>query len=176
MEIVVSRHGICPSSIAYTDQRRIYSVQLKKICIYPGNQLSVDSSPGLVMREGNTCILTAWFQPAVLSMVRYFIRLGQLRSQPSRRCRSEAGHDSLPCDSKAQIEPEERASIAQVDSPKRKSPGRINDRGFGINAWQCPTFAWGDPTLSSALFRFTSEFGMGSGGSRTLLLPSKLAG
>ena len=29
-------------------------------------------------------------------------------------------------------------------------------------------------TLSSALFRFTTEFGMGSGGSKTLLLPSKL--
>ena len=29
-------------------------------------------------------------------------------------------------------------------------------------------------TLSSALFRFTTEFGMGSGGSKTLWLPSKL--
>ena len=29
-------------------------------------------------------------------------------------------------------------------------------------------------TLSSALFRFTTEFGMGSGGSKTLLSPSKL--
>ena len=28
-------------------------------------------------------------------------------------------------------------------------------------------------TLSSALFRFTIEFGMGSGGSKTLLSPSK---
>jgi hypothetical protein len=28
-------------------------------------------------------------------------------------------------------------------------------------------------TLSSALFRFTAEFGMGSGGSKTLLSPSK---
>ena len=28
-------------------------------------------------------------------------------------------------------------------------------------------------TLSSALFRFTTEFGMGSGGSKTLLSPSK---
>ena len=29
-------------------------------------------------------------------------------------------------------------------------------------------------TLSSALFRFTTEFGMESGGSKTLLSPSKL--
>ena len=33
----------------------------------------------------------------------------------------------------------------------------------------------GTPTLSSALSRFTSEFGMGSGGSNTLLPPGKLA-
>ena len=33
-------------------------------------------------------------------------------------------------------------------------------------------FHMGEPTLSSAQFRFTSEFGMGSGGSRTLLSPS----
>ena len=42
-----------------------------------------------------------------------------------------------------------------------------------FNAWQWPTFTWGDPTLSSAQIHFTSEFGMGSGGSRTLWLPSK---
>ncbi len=27
-------------------------------------------------------------------------------------------------------------------------------------AWRCPTLTWGSPTLPSALFRFTSEFGM----------------
>ncbi len=42
-----------------------------------------------------------------------------------------------------------------------------------IDAWQCPTLAWGDPTLPSALRRFTSEFGMGSGGTTALLPPSK---
>ncbi len=40
-------------------------------------------------------------------------------------------------------------------------------------AWRCPTLTWGNPTLPSALFRFTSEFGMGSGGSKTLWSPSK---
>lgn len=42
-----------------------------------------------------------------------------------------------------------------------------------FDAWQCPTLAWGDPTLPSALRRFTSEFGMGSGGSTALWPPGK---
>ncbi len=42
-----------------------------------------------------------------------------------------------------------------------------------FNAWQFPTLAWGDPTLPSALRRFTSEFGMGSGGTTALSPPSK---
>ena len=43
-----------------------------------------------------------------------------------------------------------------------------------VRAWQFPTFAWQTATLSSALSGFTSEFGMGSGGSRSLWSPSKL--
>ncbi len=42
-----------------------------------------------------------------------------------------------------------------------------------IDAWQFPTLAWGDPTLPSALRRFTSEFGMGSGGTTALKPPGK---
>ncbi len=42
-----------------------------------------------------------------------------------------------------------------------------------IKAWRCPTLTWGSPTLPSALFCFTSEFGMESGGSKTLWPPSK---
>jgi hypothetical protein len=45
---------------------------------------------------------------------------------------------------------------------------------LGIKSWQCPTLTWGDPTLPSALNRFTSEFGMGSGGANSLLPPGKL--
>ena len=41
-------------------------------------------------------------------------------------------------------------------------------------AWRFPTFAWQTATLSSALGGFTSEFGMGSGGSRPLWSPSSL--
>ena len=42
-----------------------------------------------------------------------------------------------------------------------------------FDAWQFPTLAWGDPTLPSALRRFTSEFGMGSGGTTALRPPDK---
>lgn len=42
-----------------------------------------------------------------------------------------------------------------------------------MDAWQFPTLAWGDPTLPSALRRFTSEFGMGSGGTTALVPPGK---
>ena len=42
-----------------------------------------------------------------------------------------------------------------------------------FDAWQSPTLAWGDPTLPSALRRFTSEFGMGSGGTTALSPPGK---
>ncbi len=44
---------------------------------------------------------------------------------------------------------------------------------FLFDVWQFPTLAWGDPTLPSALRRFTSEFGMGSGGTTALLPPDK---
>ena len=42
-----------------------------------------------------------------------------------------------------------------------------------IGAWRCPTLTWAKPTLPSALLCFTSEFGMGSGGSTMLWSPSK---
>ncbi len=42
-----------------------------------------------------------------------------------------------------------------------------------LDAWQFPTLAWGGPTLPSALRRFTSEFGMGSGGTTALVPPGK---
>ncbi len=49
-------------------------------------------------------------------------------------------------------------------------PGLVNTI---IDARQFPTLAWGDPTLPSALRRFTSEFGMGSGGTTALRPPGK---
>ncbi len=58
-------------------------------------------------------------------------------------------------------------------APKEKTPDTCVS-GVRIKAWQCPTFTWGGPTLSSALSSFTSEFGMGSGGTHLPLPPGKL--
>ncbi len=40
-----------------------------------------------------------------------------------------------------------------------------------IQTWRCPTLTWGNPTLPSALQRFTSKFGMDLGGSTALSPP-----
>ena len=40
-----------------------------------------------------------------------------------------------------------------------------------ISIWRCPTLTWGNPTLPSALLRFTSEFGMESGRATALWSP-----
>ena len=63
------------------------------------------------------------------------------------------------------------SAAAQLPVWQKETPLLGKQRGFGIEAWQCPTFTWGDPTLSSALSVFTSEFGMGSGGTRSLWPP-----
>ena len=56
---------------------------------------------------------------------------------------------------------------------KAKNPAPYGTGFFLFNAWQFPTLTWGDPTLPSALRRFTSEFGMGSGGTTALQPPGK---
>src|SRR5471032_3273704 len=56
---------------------------------------------------------------------------------------------------------------------KAKSPAQSCRALYLFDAWQFPTLAWGDPTLPSALRRFTSEFGMGSGGTAALVPPGK---
>ena len=45
-------------------------------------------------------------------------------------------------------------------------------RSHGALRSRMSYFHMANATLSSALFRFTTEFGMGSGGSKTLLSPS----
>ena len=55
----------------------------------------------------------------------------------------------------------------------KKYPDHYGPGILGVKSWQCPTLTWGDPTLPSALKRFTSEFEMGSGGSTSLLPPGK---
>ncbi|MEM0671564.1 hypothetical protein AAHA48_00005, partial [Dickeya oryzae] len=57
-----------------------------------------------------------------------------------------------------------RSFIRPVITPqttKNKRPGLSTGPFALFDAWQFPTLAWGDPTLPSALRRFTSEFGMG---------------
>ncbi len=56
---------------------------------------------------------------------------------------------------------------------KNKRPGLPTGPFVLFDAWQFPTLTWGDPTLPSALRRFTSEFGMGSGGTTALSPPGK---
>ena len=67
--------------------------------------------------------------------------------------------------------PQESAHRQTTD----KTKGPVFRPGLSLlfDAWQFPTLAWGDPTLPSALRRFTSEFGMGSGGTTALLPPGK---
>jgi hypothetical protein len=55
----------------------------------------------------------------------------------------------------------------------KKPPAALATGGLLLDAWQCPTLTWGSPTLPSALSGFTAEFGMGSGGSHSLLLSGK---
>ena len=59
------------------------------------------------------------------------------------------------------------------EKTKAKNPAPYGTGFFLFDAWQFPTLTWGDPTLPSALRRFTSEFGMGSGGTTALQPPGK---
>ena len=64
-------------------------------------------------------------------------------------------------------------SAQLTQKTQAKNPGPYGPGFFFIDAWQFPTLTWGDPTLPSALRRFTSEFGMGSGGTTALKPPGK---
>ncbi len=57
---------------------------------------------------------------------------------------------------------------------RQKAKNPLIERAFLNRSLVMTYFHMANATLSSALFRFTTEFGMGSGGSRTLLSPSKL--
>ncbi len=57
------------------------------------------------------------------------------------------------------------------DDTNAKKPSLSTGLSALFDARQFPTLTWGDPTLPSALRRFTSEFGMGSGGTTALVPP-----
>ena len=65
-------------------------------------------------------------------------------------------------------------SAASKNERIKKGPPRMGWPFSLYDAWRCPTLTWGDPTLPSALSGFTSEFGMGSGGSHSLWSSGKL--
>ncbi len=65
-----------------------------------------------------------------------------------------------------------RFMIGNLQTTDTKTPQLMLRRGN--KAWRCPTLTWGSPTLPSALLRFTSEFGMESGGSTMLWSPNKI--
>ncbi len=69
--------------------------------------------------------------------------------------------------------PSPRPSHREREKSKSKKPRTFRYGVSLIDAWQFPTLTWGDPTLPSALRRFTSEFGMGSGGTTALKPPGK---
>ena len=69
--------------------------------------------------------------------------------------------------------PGEKVSRRGEKNTKAKNPVPYGTGFFLFDAWQFPTLAWGGPTLPSALRRFTSEFGMGSGGTTALVPPGK---
>ncbi len=68
---------------------------------------------------------------------------------------------------------EARQATPSPDDGRKKAPYGSTGLFYFIDAWQFPTLAWGDPTLPSALRRFTSEFGMGSGGTTALQPPGR---
>ena len=74
--------------------------------------------------------------------------------------------------SKSRLDKTRQRRIRHFFAPTQK--GHPSGWPFALfDAWQFPTLAWGDPTLPSALRRFTSEFGMGSGGTTALRPPGK---
>ncbi len=58
------------------------------------------------------------------------------------------------------------------EKQKQKTP-HLTVRGSSYLMPGSSLLTWGDPTLPSALRRFTSEFGMGSGGTTALKPPGK---
>ncbi|MCK6795569.1 hypothetical protein L8P21_09400, partial [Enterobacter kobei] len=54
-----------------------------------------------------------------------------------------------------------RENFKERNKTQSKKPRTLRYGVLLFDAWQFPTLTWGDPTLPSALRRFTSEFGMG---------------
>jgi hypothetical protein len=66
-------------------------------------------------------------------------------------------------------------TVYNAQCEANKKPPILTDRGFSIWRLAVTYSHTGSPALPSAMLRFTAEFGMGSGGTKALLPPGKLA-
>ena len=108
--------------------------------------------------------LKAWQCPTLRNTSMYFALRASAKAHYSQIAPGNLGHMGANV-----------YNTRKYQNVNKKKP-ISNETGFFIfKAWQCPTLTWGSPTLPSALSIFTSEFGMGSGGTYSLLSPSKLA-
>ncbi len=95
---------------------------------------------------------------------------------PEAVLRTSSGHrDVAPCRIRS---PGKRSATGEAcrHAGRTTETQKAHPAGWALHlfdAWQFPTLTWGDPTLPSALRRFTSEFGMGSGGTTALVPPGK---
>ncbi len=132
--------------------------------------LSHGETPHYHRRYGVSLLSSAWGQVGppryrcqTNSLIRYHgadtqIRTGDLTL--TKGVLYQLSHISNSCPNSLLAQKIKRASCCLSSQHNTKS-----------KAWQCPTLTWGDPTLPSALRRFTAEFGMGSGGTAALSPP-----
>ena len=104
---------------------------------------------------------------------------GSLGHLPASGCNPRTTEKSVDCPGfdgagKDQEEVPGR-SVHSREAHKRQTPEGCRLRGFGFRSPAVSYSHMGSPTLPSALSSFTSEFGMGSGGSRSLWPPGKSA-
>ena len=91
--------------------------------------------------------------------------------RPARYPPAVAAQRSNPLPADLSCSGERSSANNRYNKSKRPS---LSTGPFALfDAWRFPTLTWGDPTLPSALRRFTSEFGMGSGGTTALVPPGK---
>ena len=101
----------------------------------------------------------------------FYLMPGNDGGRPARYPPAVAAQRSNPLPADLSCSGERSSANNRYNKSKRPS---LSTGPFALfDAWRFPTLTWGDPTLPSALRRFTSEFGMGSGGTTALRPPGK---
>ena len=101
----------------------------------------------------------------------FYLMPGNDGGRPARYPPAVAAQRSNPLPADLSCSGERSSANNRYNKSKRPS---LSTGPFALfDAWRFPTLTWGDPTLPSALRRFTSEFGMGSGGTTALVPPGK---